>query len=188
MTALHLGSNVELVQVDLSKGEQRQPAFLRLNPNGRVPALEDGDFVLTESHAIMQYLAECMPGQTVFPSEARARADVSRWMFWNAHHWTPAVSVLNWENFVKPRFRGGETDPREVQRGEGLIAQCAEVLDRHLAGKEWIAQDRLTLADIAIATPLMATEMSKLPVTGYANLQGWFRRVQALEAWKKTSL
>jgi glutathione S-transferase len=188
LAALHLGTPVDLVVVDLAKGAQRQPEFLQKNPNGRVPVLEDDGFTLSESHAIMQYLAERTPGQTVYPTEARARADVNRWLFWNAHHFTPAVSVLNWENFVKPMIGRGETDPREVARGEALVKDTARVLDAHLAGKEWIAQGRLTLADLAIATPLAAIEKAKLPVRDLGNLLAWFSRVQALDAWKKTSL
>lgn len=198
MTAHHLGlvraedagtgPRVELVLVDLGKGEQRQPGYLKLNPNGRVPTLEDGTFALSESHAIMQYLADLTPGQTVYPTELRARADVNRWLFWNAHHFQPAVSVLRWEHQVK-RFLGqGEADPNEVARGERLVHQCAQVLDAHLAGREWIAQDRLTLADLAIATPLAGAAQAKLPIEGYANIAAWMGRMQELPAWKKTSL
>jgi glutathione S-transferase len=61
------------------------------------------------------------------------------------------------------------------------------VLDAHLAGKTWIAQDRLTLADLALAAPLMVIEAAKLPVKDHTNLIAWFGRVQELEAWKKTS-
>jgi glutathione S-transferase len=188
MTALHLGSPVELVFVDLSKGQQRTAEYLRMNPNGRVPVLDDDGFFLTESHAIMQYLAEKTAGQTVYPSETRARADVNRWLFWSAHHWSNAVSVLNWERVIKGFLGQGEADPKEVARGERLVAQCATVLDAQLADKDWIAQDRLTLADLAIATPLMATIPAKLPVQQYANIQRWYARVQELEAWRRTSL
>jgi glutathione S-transferase len=73
MTAVHLGTKLELVLVDLAKSEQRKPDFLALNPNGRVPVLDDDGFILTESHAIMQYLADGTPGQTVYPEDA-ARA------------------------------------------------------------------------------------------------------------------
>jgi glutathione S-transferase len=190
MTVLQLGiaDRVELVKVDLAKGEQRSPEYLRMNPNGRVPVLDDGGFVLWESHAIMQYLADGTPGQTLYPTERPARADVNRWMFWNAHHFAPAVAVLNWERMVKRFLGAGEPDPAEVARGEKLVAQFAGVLDAHLAGKEWLAQGRLTLADLAVASPLMSTVPAKLPVTGLANLQAWFSRVQALDAWKKTNV
>jgi len=188
MTALHLGAPVELVLVDLSKGEQRKPDLLALNPNGKVPVLDDGGFVLWESHAIMQYLAEKTPGQTVYPSELRARADVNRWLFWSAYHFQPSASILGWEHFVKPLLGAGPADPAMVQRGEQQVTECARVLDAHLAGREWLAQDRVTLADLAVSTPLMMSERAKLPVSGFANLAAWFERVQKLEAWKKTSL
>jgi len=188
ITALQLGARVELVPVDLAKGAQRSPDFLALNPNGKVPVLEDGDFVLTESHAIMQYLADKTPGQTLYPTDLRARGDVNRWMFWNAHHFAPAVGVFGFQRIVK-KFRGlGEPDPQELARGERELAPLAAVLDAHLANREWIAGPTLTLADLAIATPLMITESAALPVKQHAHLMSWFERVQQLDAWKKTSL
>jgi glutathione S-transferase len=188
MTATHLGLPVDLVRVDLGRGEQRQPEFLKKNPNGRVPVLEDGDFVLWESHAIMQYLADKTPGQTVYPEAAQARADLNRWLFWSAQHWTPAVSVLCWEHVVKGFLKQGGPDPEQVKRGEGLVTECAKVLDAHLAstGKPWVAGNRLTLADLALSTPLAVLEPAKLPVRGFEHLLAWFGRVQALDAWKRT--
>lgn len=188
MAAVHLDLHVELISVDLVKGEQRKPEFLRMNPNGKVPVLDDEGFVLWESHAIMQYLADKTPGQTIYPAENRARADVNRWLFWSAHHFAPAVAILNWENVVKRLIGGGEPDPASVKRGEALVSDLTRVLDAHLAGNRWIAQDRLTLADFAIASPLMAIGPARLPVTDRANLLAWFGRIEALDAWKKTSL
>jgi glutathione S-transferase len=188
MTAVHLDAKLELVVVDLAKGEQRRPEFLRINPNGRVPVLDDDGFLLWESHAIMQYLADKTPGQTLYPQESRARADVNRWLFWSAHHFAPAVAILGWERVVKPLIGAGEPDPAAITRGEALVSDLARILDEHLAGKQWIAQNRLTLADFAIASPLMMTGPAKLPVTDRANLATWFGRVQAIEAWKKTGV
>ena len=69
-----------------------------------------------------------------------------------------------------------------------LLPATALVLDRHLVGKQWIAQDRLTLADFAIASPLMHTSAAQLPVAEFENLQAWFARVQSLDAWTKSSV
>ncbi|HEY1811380.1 MAG TPA: glutathione binding-like protein [Kofleriaceae bacterium] len=77
----------------------------------------------------------------------------------------------------------GGPDPVEVKRGETLLAACAQVLDAHLADKPWIALKQLTLADLAIAAPLMHTTAAQLPILGYAHVQAWFGRVRALEAW-----
>jgi len=111
MAAAQLEIELELVHVDLPKGEQRSPEFLRINPNGRVPVLEDDGFLLDESHAIMQYLAVRTPGQTLYPMAPRPRADVNRWLFWSAQHFQPAASVLNWERVIKPFLGRGESDP-----------------------------------------------------------------------------
>jgi glutathione S-transferase len=82
----------------------------------------------------------------------------------------------------------GDPDPVEIARGEALLSAAAQVLDDHLARNEWIAQDRLTLADLAIASPLMHTAAAELPVTGYAHMQAWLARVQALDAWQKAAV
>jgi glutathione S-transferase len=187
ITALELAAPVELVLVDLVKREQRQPAFLALNPAGRVPVLEDGDLVLPESHAIMIYLAERSPAQTLYPSDARARALVNRWMYWCAAHFQPAISVLNWEHVVKGLAGLGVTDPSEVLRGEKLVQETAALLDSHLASREWIAGPTMTLADISLAAPLMATTKAKLPVTQFTHLRSWFERIQARASWQRTA-
>jgi len=186
MTAVHLGVSVELVFVDLAKGEQRQPQFLKLNPNHRVPVLEDDGFVLWESCAIMQYLADKTPLQTVYPAETRARADVNRWLFWCAQHFAPAIGVLNWENSIKGMIGLGGADPAEVRRGEQLVLEFGGILDAHLAGSGWICGQALTLADLAIAAPLADIERAKLPVAQFANLQRWFAGLRQLDAWKRT--
>jgi glutathione S-transferase len=188
MAAIQLDVQLELVLVDLAKGEQKSPEFLRMNPNGRVPVLDDDGFLLNESHAIMQYLAVRTPGQKLYPTAPQPRADVNRWLFWSAQHLQPAVSVLNWERAIKPFLGRGEADPREVARGEQLVTECGRVLDAHLADKEWVAQGALTLADLALAATLMASERARLPLADCANLQAWFARVRELEAWKKTDL
>jgi glutathione S-transferase len=188
MAALQLDVQLELVHVDLAKGEHKSPEFLRMNPNGRVPLLDDDGFLLNESHAIMQYLAVRTPGQKLYPTAPQPRADVNRWLFWSAQHLQPAVSVLNWERVIKPLLGRGEADPREIARGEQLVTECARVLDAQLAGKEWVAQGTLTLADLALAATLMATERARLPVAEYGNLQAWFSRVRELDAWKKTDV
>ena len=187
LVAAHLDAPVERVVVNLPKGEQRGAPHLRRNPNGRVPVLEDGDFVLWESRAIMQYLADRTPGQTLLPTDARGRADVSRWLFWCAAHMAQANMILVQENFVKVLMGRGAPDPVEVARGEALFAQHAAVLDAHLSGRTWVAQDRLTLADFSLAAGFALAGPARLPLANYANVRAWLGRVQELEAWRKTS-
>jgi glutathione S-transferase len=190
MAALHLAPllprPVELAVVDLSRGAQRAPEFLRLSPNGKVPVLVDGDFVLDESCAIMQYLADLAPGQTLWPAEPRARADVNRWMFWCAAELMPPVGALNWENWIKPMIGAGQPDAARVAQAEADLRARAAVLDAHLARRDWVSGGQLSLADYALAAPMMHTADARLPVTDLPHLMAWWARVRALPAWRQT--
>jgi glutathione S-transferase len=186
MTAFQLNAPVELVYVDLQRREQLEPVFLKMNPNHRVPVLEDGDFHLWESRAIMQYLADLTPGQTLYPTAARARADVNRWLFWSGQHFAPAVGIFFRENVVKGMIGLGGPDPVELKKGDVLFNEFAAVLDAHLADRKWICGSELTLADLSIAAAYACAAPGRAPVAWYANIQKWFVRMQTLEVWRRT--
>lgn len=186
MAAVLLGVELEREVVDLAKGKQRLPDFLAINPAGKVPVLADGDFFLPESNAIMAYLADTKPGNTLYPADIRARAEVNRWLFWQSQHYGPPIGGLNFEHFIKQRFGGGEPDAGQVKRHEEAVRQAAAVLDTQLAHRQWVCGSNITLADLAIATPLMYIELAKIPVESFANIQRWFGAVRELDAWKKT--
>lgn len=187
MTAHLLGTPLELVEVDLmDEGARRRLG--EINPNGMVPVLQDGDFLLWESCAIMQYLAELQPEQTLYPQDARARADINRWMFWACQHFAPAIGALTWEHAWKGITGAGAADPLEVARGEREVHKFAAVLDQHLKGRDWIAGQALSLADLAVAPPLMYIDLARLPVAAYPNLMAWLERMKRLDAWKTTDV
>ena len=187
LTAAHLGVDLEMIEVALESGAQKSAEFLRLNPNGRVPLLVDGDFTLWESHAIMQYLADRTPGQDIYPPDEKSRADMNRWLFWSACHFAPACALFIRERVSKVIVAGaGAPDPSEITRGELQLPPVARTLDEHLATRDWIAQDRLTLADFAVAAPLMHMKRAQLPLDDFGNLQSWFARVRATAAWAAT--
>lgn len=169
--------------VDLAKGEQNAPEFVKLNPNHRVPVLVDNNFVLWESYAIMQYLADITPGQNLYPTDTVARADVNRWLFWCGQDFMPGITLLNWENKIKALIGLEPADPVEVGRGERLLTESAAVLDAHLADKKWICDSGLSLADYAVAAPLADQHRAKFPVTELHNIQRWLNQIQELETW-----
>jgi glutathione S-transferase len=186
MAADHLGIAFDLVEINLASQDDRR-RLEEVNANSKIPVLVDGDFILWESCAIMQYLADGTPGQTVWPQERRARADVNRWMFWACQHFSPAIGVLTWEYIWKKFVTGQDPDPKEVARGESDLAEAARVADKHLATRRWLVGDDVTLADYAVAAPLMYKEKVQLPLDGYSHLLAWFERIQALPAWQRTA-
>jgi glutathione S-transferase len=188
MAAHHLGTKIDLAIVDLFKGEQNALEFLKLNPNHRVPVLEHEGFILWESYAIMQYLADLTPNQTLYPIDSKARADVNRWLFWCGQSFMPGIGILNWENSIKAMAGIGPADQVEVARGERLLMEAAKNLDDHLAHQEWLCSSGLSLADFAMAAPLADQQRAKLPITNLPHLQRWLKQIQALDTWKSTEV
>ena len=185
LAAIHMGTPLELTEVNLMSQEDRR-RLVALNPNSKVPVLQDGEFTLWESCAIMQYLADRTHGQTLYPESILMRADINRWMLWAAQHFAPPLGVIVYEHIWKGLIGNGGPDPAEIDRASRLVAQFAGVLEQHLAGRDWIVGDQLTLADFAIAPALTYIEQAKLPVTQYPKLMAWLERVSQLDAWKQT--
>lgn len=186
LTAHILGAPLEVVNVGLGDpGDRRRLA--EINPNGKVPVLQDGEFILWESCAIMQYLADLTPDQTLYPQDARARADVNRWMFWASQHFFPAVGVLTFEHIWKGMRGLGAADPRELARGERDVLQFATVLDNHLQDRQWVAGKACTLADLAIVPAMTYLEQGRLPLAQFTHIMRWFKQIEATPGWQQTN-
>ncbi len=184
--ANYLGLDYEFCLVDLGKGEQKRPEFLALNPNGRMPVLEEDGFSLWESNAILTYLAGKKPEAGLLPADERGRADVMRWMFWDSAHWDSICAIFIYENLVKTFFKLGEPDAAELAKAEQRFHQFAPVLDAQLKTRKFICGDKPTIADFTIASPLNAAEPAKFPLGPYAAIRRWYSDMSALPAWRKT--
>jgi len=185
--ANHLGLDWTLRPLDIIKGEQRAPDYVALNPNMRMPTLTDGDYVLWESGAILQYLAGKKPQSGLLPSDEAGRLDVTRWQFWDMSHWDPACAIYLFENVVKPMIlKSGEPDQTQLQKGAELFNRAAKVLDGQLKRNKYVTGDRLTIADFSLAAPLNYAAMARLPLEGYGEITRWYASVQSLPAWQKT--
>jgi glutathione S-transferase len=185
--AYHLGLKLDLEEVDLMKGEHLRPSFLKLNPNHQIPTLEDGDFVLWESAAIMLYLASKKPGSSLWSDDPRVQADINRWLFWNVANWGPACGIFIFENLVKKFTHQGAPDPDEIKKGEAQFHRFATVLDDHLKGREWLVGKNVTLADYAVGSVLELAEAAHLPVEKYQNIKRWYGNIEKQDAWKKSA-
>jgi glutathione S-transferase len=188
LTAAVLGIELDEKRLDFAKGEHKSPEFLALNPNGAVPTLVDGDFVLTESRAIMQYLASKKPELGLLPRDEAARADVTRWQFWDSSHFSPLMGTLAFEKVLKGMMGLGEPDLGKIQEALGNFRRFAAVLNKRLEGKQYVVGNALTIADLTIASSLMYAKQTEAPLSEFPNVQAWFSRICELPAWKKTSI
>jgi glutathione S-transferase len=183
--AAHLGIPLELQFVDLTK--PRAADYLALSPAGRTPTLVDGDFKLTESNAILQYIASQKPN-SLWPNDPRTRADITRWQCWQlAHFGKEACEPLIFNRLVKKLLNLGPPDEAAVAKGTDAFHKEAKLLDAQLAKGPYLVGNELTLADFAVAAPLFYIQQGGLPVEPYAKLRDWFGRVSALPAWKETA-
>jgi glutathione S-transferase len=179
--AYEVGVALEFAPVNLLKGESRTPAFLARNPNGRVPVLEDGDFVLWESTAIMRYLAA---GTALLPSAQRAAADVDRWTAWQLAHLGPAMSKVGFELIVKQLRKLGPPDAAIVEAGTADFMAATAVLEQTLADREYVAGP-LSIADFALASHYSIAPACGLELSRFGAVQSWLARMLARDSMRR---
>jgi glutathione S-transferase len=177
-----LKAPVEYVYLDLVSGDQRKPAYLAINPNGKVPALVKGQRITWESDAVICQLSEDM-GADLWPHDGR-QIEITRWFSWNAQHFTRAGGALYFENIVKKRFGLGAPDRAVVEAELGDFRRFAKVLDDHLAGRKWIVGEGLTVADFSVAMTLPYAEEAQRPLDEFTNVRRWHDRLNEIEAWR----
>ena len=117
-----------------------------------VPTIEDDGFILWESNAILQYVADKLGKTEFYPTDLARRADINRWLLWEASSWFPTCYVYLVENCVKPLL-GGEPDPAVLAGEADNFHKLAGILDDRLSQVPWLCGDGVTIADIAVAAP-----------------------------------
>ncbi len=178
-----LGLSAESDFIDLTKGGQMAPEFVKLNPNHMVPTLADGDFVIWESNAIMQYLCSKKAGNTLYPTDPKVQADINRWMFWQSGHLGTAVGAIQFERMIKGLLGFGGPDEAVVAPALERYNRFAAVLDGHLKGRDWLVGSNATLADYSVGSCFVYAGPSQLPLDDYAEIRRWYGKLNAIPAW-----
>ena len=182
--ALHeLGVDCDLVQIDLSKREQRTPEFLQLNPFGRVPVLVDGDVVLWESHAILAYLGE-KTGK-LWPNTAAARADALRWLFFLSGHISPSATDLAF-NRIAVKLLGVPGDQDAITRGEKALPGVIAIIEGQLAKGKWMLGNEFSLVDCDYTPVLNVIEKAGFTYGDFPRVRAYLDACRSRPAWKET--
>ena len=178
-----LGIELEIVEVDLRKGENRPEFFLALNPNAKVPVLVDDDFVLWESRAINAYLASLKSERGLYPEDPRKRAIVDQWSYWQAIHLGPAMQRVVFERLLKSKFGMGEPDEKALEGPLKEVAQFLAVLDANLSDKDWVAGE-LSIADFAVASTFVYRKASDISLESAPHVSRWIDRLEGRSSWQ----
>lgn len=141
----------EAVTVNLAAGEQRRPEFLRLNPAGKLPVLVDEELVLTESVAIVLYLAEKYPQRALAPAAPRLRADLNRWLLFTATELEQPLWRISRNTFLYPE---AERLPGDVIKAGEEFRQMAALVEEHMQDRRFLVGDQVSVADFVLAYTL----------------------------------
>jgi glutathione S-transferase len=168
-----LGTQYELKHVDYFTGAHKRLEFLAINPNGAVPAAVGGDLALSESNATLQYAADLKGTDKHYPKDLKRRADINRWLFWEGSTWFPSCYTYLVEYVVKPLLND-KPDETIIDKAAPNWHRLAGILDARLATSKWLADDNVTIADIAVAAPMHVHKWQRLLLDDHPNRKrGW---------------
>ena len=168
-----LGTPFRRINVDVIQGEARAPAFLRINPNGKVPVLQvNADFILPESNAILCYLARDTP---FFPIDPNAQAQVLRWLFFETHNLPNIGSLRYWLTLVKQPDKIKDQLATKADLGKAAL----KVMETHLQTNTYFVANQYSIADIALYAYTHVAPAGGFDLSAYPNIITWINRVAA---------
>jgi glutathione S-transferase len=168
-----LGVPFEQANVDTSKGEHKSPAFLKINPRGQIPALEDEGHVFWDSTACLVYIARKHGGEKWLPTDAAGMAEVTQWLALSNNELHYGVQWAR--GVVKGIKKNGNLEEYQGYGNRGLA-----VLDDHLKSREWLALGRPTIADIACYPYVGVAHEGGFAMDSYPQVVAWLRRFEKL--------
>jgi glutathione S-transferase len=158
-----------------------QERFRKINPNLRLPILlEDGES-LWETDAIVCRLSQLVGSE--FWRSGREMPDMIRWISWAKGHFGLACDMVHFERGTKLRYKLGDLDETQIEKGLQLFHESAALLSAHLRGREWLVGGSPSYADFRMAAFLPYNDVAKLPLSNYPEIENWYGRVARLEGW-----
>jgi glutathione S-transferase len=175
-TALELGIDYEQVQIGFSDGAVKSESFLAINPNGRIPAIKDGDFVLWESLAINLYLAK-KHGHGLYPASLEGEAKTWQWSFWAMSEVEQPLMIWAYNTIVLP---ADQRDAAKAAEALKSLGTPLKVLEQSLAGRSYLLGNEFTVADLNLASIMFRA--LRLDLSASPNIKRWLDRCYARPA------
>lgn len=167
-----IGADVEIIDVDLANGQHKSPEYLALNRFGQVPLLDDDGVIVPDSNAIMVYAAKKFGRTDWLPEDPAAAAAVQRWLSVAAGQIAFGPAAARLVTIFNAAFK-----PEEVI---GRAHAVLKLIEAELDGRQWIASDRPTVADVALYSYIARAPEGNVDLTAYVNVKAWLRRIEAL--------
>lgn len=177
LAAEAMGLSYEKNMVNLQSGEQRSDAYKKINPYSRVPAFKDGDFCLSESSAMLRYMAR-KDGSALYPENTQEAATVDQWMDFCVHHVRNPVARVQFNRIIAPMI-GQEVDEKSLQFGLHLLDNDLPIIEDRLSNNAYLCGEKMSLADIVLVGSLDPTTMCKIDLSKYETLSAWLAERRA---------
>jgi len=177
-----IGLDYERFDIGGAFGKNREPAYLTMNPNGLVPTLQDGDFILWESNSIVRYLAREYGAGKLEPSDPKVRARAGQWMDWQLSVVGPAIFACFWGLIRTPEEK---RDLAAIAASQSKTTEAMKILDSQLGKTAFVAGDRFSMGDIPVGIMAhrfrqLCPERPQMP-----NLERWYAELQKRPAFKE---
>ena len=177
-----IGQTYETLPLDMfEKKEHKSADYLKLNPNGKVPCLKDGDFVIWESLAINSYLAEKYKPE-LLGANAQEKGLVQQWGVWGLGELQPPMVDIIIQMMFTPEPK---RDMNVVKRAQDKLPGLLAILEKALDHKTYLVGDKFTLADLNVGSMVNITKTIKMPLDSYPNISAWMKRMSERPAFKK---
>ena len=177
-----LGLQYQRIDAGLSFGVVNTPQYRALNPNGLVPTLEDGPFVLWESNAIVRYLSAKHSAGKLWPNDLKVRAEADRWMDWQISTFWPTFRDLFW-NLVRTPVE--QRDQKAIEESHLKTAEILAYLDAHLKNRVYVAGGEFSMGDIPMGCAICRWMSLPIERPVLANVQSWFDTLRGRAAYEK---
>lgn len=178
-----LGLSYKRMPLDMKMKEHKSADFLALNPNGKVPCLKDNNYVIWESIAINQYLAEKYKPE-MLGSTPEEKGHVAQWSVWAMTELQPPlVDILIQMVFVPEDKRNHSLIEKAKEKTPGLL----RILDQALAGRDFMVANKFTVADINMASVVAILAHLQMDIVPYKNIQNWMEKINSRPAFRKYS-
>lgn len=171
-----LGLKYEYIRINLREGEHQKPEFLKINPVGKIPVIDDDGFILAESNAIIKYLA-AKNDSPFYPKELKERAVVDQWVDFGSMHVGMALMKVVYNRVFAP-IRKIAVDENSIKEGLGFLDRFLPVVDAQLGKNPYLAGKTLTAADINLLALLDPSELAGVDLSKYKNLTAWRNKLR----------
>ncbi len=173
-----IGTGFDYQFVNLAEGQQKTPEFLAMNPVGKVPVLEHDGKYLFESGAICRYVGN-VTGSDLYPTDPYERGVVDQWIDYFTCHPGRWLTTLYFQNVIKPRFGLGDPDADAIEEATKFAGQQLKVVDEALAGSEWLANGRESIADYFAFAYVEQEKHIDFSIDDFPNLKAWYEKLDA---------